>query len=373
MLFHSTIRRELARSFGATLLVLFTIVITMLLIRTLGLANKGSVDPEEILLVLTYTVLGRLPTVLTLALFIAIVSTLSRMYRESEMVIWFSSGQGLAGFLKPILRFAWPILLVNALMVLFVWPWTNQQTSAMRDRYEHRGDLERVSPGQFQESAGGRRVFFIDKDTANGTEGRNVFISSTERDGRESVTSARSGRVEWIGQDQFLMLNHGQRMDSEPSDQGKEQPSVRVSEFNTYGIKIGSSNDDKGAEQDLSARPTWALMRQSTAPGLGELSWRFGMALAGLNFVVLALAVSAGNPRAGRSANLALMLFAFMFYSNFINIGQGWIAMGKINWVSYMVLLHGGVLLLSSLWLAKRHFNITLWPLRRTAPTGATA
>ena len=74
MLFHSTLRRELARSFGATLVVLFTIVITMLLIRTLGLANKGSVNPEEIVLVLTYTVLGRMPTVLTLALFVAVVS-----------------------------------------------------------------------------------------------------------------------------------------------------------------------------------------------------------------------------------------------------------------------------------------------------------
>ena len=78
MLFHSSIRKELARSFGATLVVLFTIVITMLLIRTLGLASKGSVNPEEIMLVLGYTVLSYTQTILTLALFIAIVSTLSR-------------------------------------------------------------------------------------------------------------------------------------------------------------------------------------------------------------------------------------------------------------------------------------------------------
>ena len=62
MLFHSSIRKELARSFGATLVVLFTIVITMLLIRTLGLASKGSVNPEEVMVVLGYTVLGRMPT-----------------------------------------------------------------------------------------------------------------------------------------------------------------------------------------------------------------------------------------------------------------------------------------------------------------------
>jgi lipopolysaccharide export system permease protein len=180
MLFHSSLRRELARSFGATLLVLITIVVTMLLIRTLGLANKGSVNPEEILLVLTYTVLGRMPTVLTLALFIAVVSTLSRLYRDSEMVIWLGSGLGLTSFLRPIFRFAWPILLVITLLVLFVWPWGNEQTEALRDRFQKRSDLERIAPGQFMESSNGQRVFFIDKTEADDSEGRNVFIATQE-------------------------------------------------------------------------------------------------------------------------------------------------------------------------------------------------
>ena len=47
MLFHSTVRKELARSFGASLVVLLTIIVTMTLIRTLSLASRGSVNPEE--------------------------------------------------------------------------------------------------------------------------------------------------------------------------------------------------------------------------------------------------------------------------------------------------------------------------------------
>ena len=46
MLFHSSIRKELSRSFGATLVVLITIVMTMLLIRTIGLASRGAVNPS---------------------------------------------------------------------------------------------------------------------------------------------------------------------------------------------------------------------------------------------------------------------------------------------------------------------------------------
>ena len=91
MLFHSSIRKELARTFGATLVVLITIVMTIILIRTLGQASRGVVNPSEVMMVMGFSVLGYLPVLLTLSLFIAIVGTLSRMYAESEMVIWSSS------------------------------------------------------------------------------------------------------------------------------------------------------------------------------------------------------------------------------------------------------------------------------------------
>ena len=77
MLFDSTLRRELARNFGATLVVILTIVLTMLLIRTLGRAAGGEIAPQEVVLFLGYIALGHLPTMLALSLFISVVATLS--------------------------------------------------------------------------------------------------------------------------------------------------------------------------------------------------------------------------------------------------------------------------------------------------------
>ncbi|HRD86399.1 MAG TPA: LPS export ABC transporter permease LptF, partial [Rubrivivax sp.] len=62
MLFDSSIRRELSRSFGATLVVVLTIVLTMFLIRTIGQAASGTVSPQDVVLLLGYTALGHLPT-----------------------------------------------------------------------------------------------------------------------------------------------------------------------------------------------------------------------------------------------------------------------------------------------------------------------
>ncbi len=365
MLFHSSLRKELSRSFGATLVVLVTIVIPMTLIRTLGQANRGSVNPQEVLMVMGYTVLGYLPPILTLCLFIAIVGTLSRMYRDSEMVIWFSAGRGLSSLLRPLFSFAWPILLTVAVLALVIWPWANQQTQDLKDRYGSRGDLERVAPGQFQESASGTRVFFLDKDTPDNKSGKNIFISPAEKD-KQTSTSARTGRVVTIGDDQFLLLANGQRLETTLAT-----GQLKVSEFQEMGNRVNAGQVGGSDNAPAKTRSTLALLADPSRPNLGELAWRSGLALAAFNFVVIAITVSSVNPRAGRSGNLVFALFAFVVYYNLLNLGQSWIGTGRTGALAFVAMLHGGALALGLLWLSKQHNNWS-WT-RRRRPAGAAA
>lgn len=350
MLFHSSIRKELARSFGATLVVLVTIVMTMMLIRTLGQASSGSINPTEISLVMGYTMLGHLPTVLTMSLFIATVGTLSRMYLESEMVIWLVSGRGLRSLLTPIIRFAWPMLLTVSVLVLVVWPWSNLQISELKERFEQRGDLERVSPGQFQESANGLRVFFVDKESVENKQGKNVFISSNER-GKQAMTSSKSGQIEFVDEDRFLILNIGQRV-----EQTIGESEIKVSEFKVYGTRI-SQDVKAAAQQPTKTMSSLQLLLNRTPSSLGELAWRIGLALASFNLLVIALAITSANHRVGRGGNLALALFIFVVYYNFINLSQSWISAGKVQFLPNLIALHGGVFMFAMIWLAVRHNN----------------
>ena len=355
MLFQSSLRRELARSFGATVVVLITIVMTIVLIRTLGQASKGFINPQDVMLFMAYSALGRLPTILTLALFISIVSALSRMYRDSEMVVWFTSGQSLASFLKPMFRFAWPVLVVVALSALFVWPWANQQTKNMQIRYQQRSDLDRVAPGQFQESSSGNRVFFIDRDATGQKDSANVFIASTDK-AKNSVTTAQSGRVEQRDQAQFLLLSNGQRLENNAL-----QPGLKLSEFEEYGTKTGDASGLGESPNEAKLLSTRDLVKNLTRGNLSELAWRVGLALSAINFVVLAVALASVNPRGGRSGNILFVLLLFVVYNNLLNLGQSWIALGIVSFSVFLAVLHGGVLLLATAWLAKRHYNWKLW------------
>ena len=366
MLFHSSIRKELARSFGATFVVLVTVVMTMTLIRTLGEAGRGIFNPSDVMVIMGYTVLSDMPTILSLSLFIAVLSVLTRMFRDSEMVIWFGSGRGLSSLIKPLFRFAWPIFVLILALAFLVLPWAFGRIEDLRDKYEKRGDLARIEPGQFQESANGDRVFFIEKDASGKPTGNRVFIATQER-GKETITSARSGKVEVIGADRFLVLENGQRLEK---NTGTSELSVSV--FTTYHARIGADDASERTYIPTNARTTLDLVRPVSDPrtarqNQAELAWRVGLTLAAMNFVIIGLAAAGVNPRVGRTANLGFAFMAFIVYFNLLVLGKSWIETGQVQVGVYLVALHGGALALSLMWLAKRHNN---WTMRRPKRTG---
>jgi lipopolysaccharide export system permease protein len=362
MLFDTTLRKDLARAFGGTLVVILTIVLTMMLIRTLGQAAGGVVSPQDVVLLLGYTALGHLPTMLALSLFIAVVVSLGRMYRDSEMAIWFASGVPLNRFVRPVLRTSWPVLLVVALLTLFVWPWGNRQSTELRERYEQRSDLSRVAPGVFQSSRDGKRVFFVERESADSVNARNVFILSNNGD-RESVTSAKGGHLDNADGDRWLVLDSGQRNESDSSNGSKT-----LSSFDTYRVLAGERALKRVEEKPPKAMRTIDLLRQPSVRNQAELAWRLGLLFGAANLVLLGVGLSATNPRRASNWNLLLALLGFVVYYNFINLSTAWVAGGKLGLGAALLFLHGGVLGLSLalLWWRDHAQVARLWP-RRTA------
>jgi lipopolysaccharide export system permease protein len=348
MLFDSTLRKDLSRNFAATLVVILTIVLTMFLIRTLGQAAMGDVSPQDVALLLGYTSLGHLPTMLALSLFIAVVSTLSRMYRDSEMVVWFASGVSLRRFVRPVLRTAWPVLLVVGLLALFVWPWVNQQKVELQERFERRSDLARVAPGQFQSSADGSRVFFIERDDDEGRTGRNVFILTRTPDS-EAVTTASTGRIENLDGDRYLVLSDGQR-----NEQRNRTGEKTTSSFEHYRILAGDRAVTRAETLPPKATRTIHLLRTPTARGNGELAWRLGLVLGAFNLMLLGIGLAATQPRRASNWNLLFALLTFVVYYNLIGLTQAWVAGGTTTLGAALLTVHGSAFVLAWLLIAGR-------------------
>ncbi len=364
MLFDSSVRKEVARTFGATLVVILTIVLTMFLIRTIGQAASGAVAPRDVVLLLGYIALGHLPTMLALSLFIAVVLSLGRMYRDSEMSIWFASGVGLTRFVKPVLRTVWPVLLVVGLLLLFAWPWGNLNSLELRERYQQRSDLSRISPGVFQTSSDGRRVFFVERDSAEiaeSTAARNVFILNRQ-DQSEAVTSARSGRLETSGADNFLVLERGQR-----NEVNLKNGERTMSSFDTYRVLASERAVGEAQSRPPKAVATAELLRNPTPRHQGELGWRIGLLLGAANLVLLGIGLSATNPRRASNWNLLFALLAFAVYYNLVNLSVAWVAGGRLSLGASLLAIHGTAFLLALLllWWRDNAAVTRLLPARR--------
>src|SRR6185503_5445672 len=101
MIFQRALLREFAGLAGAVFMSLFSIAVTINLIRLLGRAAGGSIPTDAVLALLGFFALGALPVLLSLTMFISVLLTLTRGWRDSEMVIWFASGLPLTAWLKP--------------------------------------------------------------------------------------------------------------------------------------------------------------------------------------------------------------------------------------------------------------------------------
>ncbi|NTX27843.1 LPS export ABC transporter permease LptF [Burkholderia pyrrocinia] len=349
MIFERSLQRELAYTAGAVFMVLLTIMLTTMMIRIVGYAASGEIDPRDVLVLIGLTVIGYLAVMLVVTLFVSILFVLTRWYRDSEMVVWLASGVSLTRLIKPIGVFATPIVLLIAFFAFVGWPWSNQQSKMIRARFQQRDEISLLAPGQFRESATNHRVFFIEKMTPDQSKVQNVFVTSTEN-GKVNVVVSQTGHTETRDGSRFVVLEDGRRYDGTPG-----QPNFKIMEFERYGVKI-TSNPVVNVPTTNST-PTLDLLRNPTRDNLAEFAWRAGLPLIALNLMVLGIPLAYQNPRRSRTINLVMAVLIYLTYSNLLNVVQAQIEQGKMSFGVGLVGLHALVAVIVAVifWLRVRN------------------
>ena len=348
MIFHRALLREFAGLAGAVFMTLFAIAVTTQLIRLLGKAAGGSIPTDAVIAFLGFFALGALPVLLSLTMFISVLLTLTRGWRDSEMVIWFTCGLPLTAWLKPVLLFALPQIAVIGALSLFISPWAAQMGAQYASKLESRDDVSRVTPGVFGETSNKERVFFVESASGESNQVQNVFLSSVQQ-GKGGVSMSRSGRTETAPNgDRFIVLEQGRRYEGSPGDE-----QYRITEFDRYAARI-ETRENTEPERNQKNLATWALVSNPTRENLAELVWRIGIPVSAFVLVLLAIPMSFVNPRAGRSANLLFALLTFMVYSNLLSVSQARVSQGRLDFSVGVWMVHAGMVLLLVVLFAQR-------------------
>jgi lipopolysaccharide export system permease protein len=338
MIFQRSLLREFANLAIAVFLSLFLIALTIRLVRLLGQAAGGKIPSETVVAFLGFNALSLLPVLLSLTLFITVLLELTRSWRDSEMMIWMNSGLSLASWIRPVLIFAAPLVLVIAVLSFLISPWAAQMSEQYRSRIDSRDDISRVQPGAFGESRSRERVFFVESIAGDAESVQNVFVNSMQHQ-RTGVMMSERGYSEYAPNgDRFLVLLSGRRYEGTPGE-----ADFRLMEFERYATRIQTKEGDEPVATHKSLS-TLALIENPSRVNLGELLWRIGMPLAALILALLAIPLSFVNPRAGRSVNLMFALLAYMIYSNLLSVSQARVSQGKLAFGVGWWLVHGAML-----------------------------
>jgi lipopolysaccharide export system permease protein len=246
--------------------------------------------------------------------------------------------------------------------MVWVWPWSNQQSNDIRTRYEQRSDVMRASPGQFQTSADGHRVFFVEKAGDEQTGGgRNVFIVSDLPE-KESVAVSESGKVETEGNERVLVLGSGhlQQVDKQTGEH------THVG-FEHYRVHVGETSTPSSGTPSPRVLATVDLLRLGGPLNLGEFTWRVGLIAGAGNLLLLGIGLSSTNPRRASNWSLVFALLAFIIYYNLLNLTQAWVTSGRLSMPVAIVGLHGGAFVAGLVLLWWRDHASVIHPLRLLA------
>jgi lipopolysaccharide export system permease protein len=266
--------------------------------------------------------------------------SLSRLWRDSEAVIWMNGGVGPLGWALPVFRFSLPVVVIITLVSLEGIPWSARKQAEFEQSLEARDRVSTLTPGVFTEDRQGQRVVFVETLDEDRQNVGHVFIHSRER-GRMGVTVASKGNVRTMDNgDTFLFLERGKRYEGLPGE-----ADFWMVAYDRYAVRIPPQ---AVIERGPSPRmlPVAQLFSNPVPRNMGEWVWRVGYPLTALILCLLAVPLSYVNPRAGRSLNVVFAILVYVAYNNLVGLSEGWVSRSMMSAGESMLLVHGAMLAL---------------------------
>ncbi len=325
MIIERYLLKELLATLVAVISVLFLIFVSSWFARLLGQVSAGGIQVDVVFLLLSLKSLDALMILSPLALYLAVLLTFGRLYKDSEMAALLACGVSPLRLLRLVFWFSAGFALLVALISLYLAPLANAERFGIQGRMEAMTGLESVAGGQFRQLAGGRLVFYAERLADDGKTMERVFIQG-ERDGvLNLVVAERAYRIEneEIG-GSYLVLEDGHRYEGNPGS-GR----FRIIEFKEHGILIEARETVLTVSKTV-ARPTLALLASDHPKDQAELQWRLSMPVSAVLLSLLAVYLSKSSPRQGRYAKFFLGILIYVIYSNLLGVGKAWVEKGQV-------------------------------------------
>ena len=362
MLYKTKLNKELFYTAISTILILTGVVVAQRIVYVFRLAAKGIIPNDTIDTILVFNLLKHLPLLLSITLFLTILMALSRWYKDSEMIVWLSSGLSLSKLIKPIIYFSIPTILLIGFLSFLVSPWAVQKVEEYKNGLKTRDEFSAISPGIFKESKSDNRILYVEGFSELGNTVNNIFIQSYQNGKLGVMVSSKGQRYTNEKGENYIVLLDGKRYEG-----GRETDEFTTVKYKEYGILIEKdipSLSAVGARvSKMEAKKTTELIGNlSNKKFQAEFLWRLSLPISTFILIIIAIPLSFNNPRSGRSINIIAAILLFVIYNNAVSISNSLIATGQLSiwlgsWLSHFIFLSIAIYLIY-----RRSLNLELIP-----------
>ena len=333
--------REIGLTWLGVTMILLMILWTQQFARVLGDVAKGKLPRDAAFDVIGLSAGQYLTVLVPIGLFLAVMLSLGRLYRDSEMPAMLACRVGPAGIYRPLLWLLLPLAIGVAWLAIEGAPRALAKIERISAEARREVDLSSIEPGRFTAFGQGEAVVYGERVTEDGAM-HNVFLERLVDGKTVEVVIARRG--EQVASDdpdvRMLVLSEGRRYEGIP---GTSQ--FRVVEFLEHGIPYALPSLTPSEPQPR-AMPLTDLVASDDPEHIAELQWRLSIPIATVLLALLAVPLSRSRPREGRYGRIAIGLLVFIIYFNMLNAAKAWTEEGVVDPRLGVWWVHGCMVLL---------------------------
>lgn len=316
MIINRYLVREISGPFIAVSAVLVVIFMTYSLTVFLTDASQGLLSPAQVAVLTGLKTVIALEVLLPIALYVAVMVGMGRLYNDSEMDAIRAAGMGEARIVMPMLRVAMVLALLVGILSLVVRPIAYKTLYTVKAAAEADSEIDRIKAGRFYSYSKSGRTVFIETTRGSLDDLRGVFVRTRNSEGLQVISANRGRFVPRVTATHHELQLNDASVFKRTAD-GRDV----FGQFKQFTIRLPIKQPEPVASRPK-LMPTLGLPGSTDSEERAEFQWRLSNPVSTLLLAMLAVPMSRSRPRQGRYARLLIAMVVYALYFNLIRIAR---------------------------------------------------
>jgi len=327
------IRRNLVTLFFAIFFIIGLVLFGNQFVLMAQESVERGIPLQELMPLVSFNMIRDVSLILSLSLFLAIILTISQLYKNSEAVVMNSLGLND----KHFIFFIQPLVILSFIIIFFLTiyavPWANQQKNIREEETNNASEFSFITEGEFEIFKQGEIVFYASESKSLNTIGEQnmeeIFIYVFDNENPVIVLASEATKyIDTLSDSIYLRLKDGVRYQGIPS-----KDNINILNFDLYDLEIvsGEFQNSVAIYTKIEGKSTLDLIKEGDLYAKAELQWRLSQPITVLILSVIGVFLGKVSPRGGKGVNLLIGVIVFMFYYNGLLVAKSAIELGQMN------------------------------------------